>query len=65
MILSNTENQVGLISSRKAFMDLKREVCKKAAYSRTDKPIPEKKIEEWEDRENAKSKEVTITFPKF
>jgi hypothetical protein len=44
-------------------MDLKREVCKKAAYSRTDKPIPEKKIEEWEDRENFKSKEVQKNTP--
>lgn len=48
-------------------MDLKREVCKKAAYSRTDKPIPERKIEEWEERENMKSKEVSkwLHFPNF
>lgn len=41
-------------------MDLKREVCKKAANSRTDKPIPEKKIQEWEEKENAKSKDVRL-----
>jgi len=52
------EKQAKCYEIKKAFMDLKREVCKKAAYSRTDKPIPEKKIEEWEDRENSKSKEL-------
>lgn len=30
-------------------MDLKREVARKAAYSRTDKPIPESRISEWEE----------------
>jgi hypothetical protein len=30
-------------------MDLKREVARKAAYSRTDKPIPDMRISEWED----------------
>ena len=29
-------------------MELKREVAKKAANSRNDKPIPEKLIDEWE-----------------
>jgi hypothetical protein len=29
-------------------MELKREVAKKAAYSRTDKPIDDGKIEYWE-----------------
>jgi len=39
-----------------AFFDLKREVAKKAAYSRNDKPIPDKTIQEWEDKEVEKSK---------
>lgn len=37
-------------------MELKREVAKKAAFSRTDKPIPEKQIDEWEERELEKNK---------
>ncbi|CAK88043.1 unnamed protein product (macronuclear) [Paramecium tetraurelia] len=41
---------------RQAFMDLKREVARKAAYSRTDKPIPEVRISEWEEQESAKNK---------
>ncbi|CAD8144747.1 unnamed protein product [Paramecium pentaurelia] len=41
---------------RQAFMDLKREVARKAAYSRTDKPIPESRISEWEEQESAKNK---------
>ena len=41
-------------------MELKREVAKKAAFSRTDKPIPEKQIEEWENLELQKNKEVNI-----
>lgn len=40
------------------FMELKREVARKAAYSRTDKPIPEKMIDEWEERELEKNKIV-------
>jgi len=32
-------------------MELKREVAKKAAFSRTDKPIPDKMIAEWEEKE--------------
>ena len=39
-------------------MELKREVARKAAYSRTDKPIPEKMIDEWEERELEKNKIV-------
>lgn len=34
---------------RIAFNELKREVARKAAYSRTDKPIEEPKIQAWED----------------
>ena len=41
-------------------MELKREVAKKAAFSRTDKPIPERQIIEWEDIEFEKNKEVEI-----
>jgi len=41
-----------------AFLELKREVAKKATNSRTDKPIPEKIIDEWEEREIQKSKEL-------
>lgn len=40
------------------FMELKREVARKAAFSRTDKPIPEKMIDEWEERELEKNKIV-------
>ena len=39
-------------------MELKREVAKKAAYSRTDKGIPEKKIDDWEEKELEKNKIV-------
>ena len=41
-------------------MELKREVSKKAAYSRTDKGIPERKIDEWEEKELEKNKIVII-----
>ena len=44
------------------FMELKREVARKAAFSRTDKPIPEKMIDEWEERELEKNKIVNIFF---
>lgn len=39
-------------------MELKREVARKAAFSRNDKPIPEKQISEWEEQEIEKSKLV-------
>ncbi len=50
-----------------AFLELKREVAKKAAFSRNDKPIPEKQIQEWEDREMEKGKIVnkTVFLNKF
>jgi hypothetical protein len=32
-------------------MELKREVAKKAVFSRTDKPIPDRLIDEWESKE--------------
>jgi len=54
------EKQAKCFEIRKAFMDLKKEVCKKAAYSRTDKPITEKLIFDWEDKENDKSKELQL-----
>jgi len=54
------EKQAKCFEIRKAFMDLKKEVCKKAAYSRTDKAIPEKLIFDWEDKENDKSKELQL-----
>jgi uncharacterized coiled-coil DUF342 family protein len=34
-----------------AFLELKREVARKAAYSRSDQPIKQHKIEEWEKTE--------------
>ena len=43
-------------------MELKREVARKAAFSRTDKPIPEKMIDEWEERELEKNKIVNIFY---
>lgn len=46
---------------RLAFMELKREVARKAAFSRTDKPIPERQIDEWEERELDKNK-IVHTF---
>ena len=41
-------------------MELKREVAKKAADSRTDKPIPERKIDEWEEEELKKNEQAII-----
>ena len=37
---------------RTAFQDLKKEVAKKATYSRSDQPIKSHKIQEWEGRES-------------
>jgi len=54
------EKQAKCFEIRKAFMDLKKEVCKKAAFSRTDKAIPDGLIEEWRDREDDKSKELQL-----
>jgi len=39
-----------------AFIELKREVAKKSAFSRTDKAIPEKMIDDWEEKEIDKNK---------
>ena len=39
-------------------MELKREVARKASFSRTDKPIPEHKILEWEEFEMQKNKSL-------
>lgn len=39
-------------------MELKREVAKKAVFSRTEKPIPEKIIQDWEERESVKNRNV-------
>ena len=50
---------------RQTFMELKREVSRKAAFSKTDKPINEKKIQEWEELEYAKSQEVTYILHLF
>lgn len=36
-------------------MELKREVAKKAVFSRTDKPIPDRTIDEWEHNEKEKN----------
>ncbi|CAD8144849.1 unnamed protein product [Paramecium octaurelia] len=41
---------------RSAFLDLKRQVALKAAYSRTYKKIPEARISEWEAQESDKNK---------
>lgn len=41
---------------KQAFVELKREVAKKAVFSRTEKPIPEKVIVDWEDRESTKNR---------
>jgi hypothetical protein len=54
------EKQAKCFEIRKAFMDLKKEVCKKAAFSRTDKAIPDMLIEEWKEREDDKSKELQL-----
>ena len=39
-------------------MELKKEVAKKAANSRTDKPIDPKLIESWQIREQERTKEL-------
>jgi len=39
---------------------LKKEVCKKAAYSRTDKPMNERVVIEWEEKEEEKGKELQL-----
>ncbi|CAK58332.1 unnamed protein product (macronuclear) [Paramecium tetraurelia] len=41
---------------RQAFLDLRRQVALKAAYSRTNKQIPEARIVEWEVQESARNK---------
>jgi len=43
---------------RATFMELKREVSRKAAYSKRNKGIPEDKILEWEKIEHEKSQEL-------
>jgi len=53
------EKQTKCNEIKHAFIDLKREVAKKAAFSRNDKPIPEKQIDEWEELEIEKSKMVS------
>lgn len=40
-------------------MELKREVAKKAVFSRTDKPIPDRTIEDWENDENSKNTKIS------
>lgn len=45
---------------RQAFIELKREVAKKAVFSRTEKPIPEKIIIEWEEKEAGRNKQVIL-----
>lgn len=42
------------------FMQLKREVSLKAAFSKTDKGIPIKDITEWEEAEFLRSKQVSL-----
>ena len=37
---------------RSAFKDLKKEVAKKATYSRSDQPIKQGKIDDWEQRQS-------------
>ena len=49
-------NKVTLILWRQAFIELKREVSKKAVFSRTEKPIPERTIDEWEENEGRRNK---------
>jgi hypothetical protein len=39
---------------------LKREVSKKAVFSRTEKPIPERTIDEWEENEGRRNKYVNF-----
>jgi len=41
---------------KQAFIELKREVSKKAVFSRTEKPIPERTIDEWEENEGRRNK---------
>lgn len=53
-----TEKQNRCNEIRAAFQDLKREVTKKAAYSRSDQPIKPTKIVEWEDQEKRQAEEL-------
>lgn len=46
---------------RATFMELKREVSKKAVFSKRNKGIPEEQIQEWERIENEKTQEVIST----
>ena len=39
-------------------MELKKEVAKKAANSRTDKPIDPKQIEAWQQKEQERTKQL-------
>lgn len=48
-----------------AFMELKREVARKAAFSRTDKPINEKQIDDWEEKELEKNKNVRLIINNY
>lgn len=43
-------------------MELKREVAKKAVFSRTDKPMAKEQIAEWEKKEKEKNIIVFITI---
>jgi predicted nucleic acid-binding Zn-ribbon protein len=53
-----TEKQSKCNDIRTAFQELKREVAKKATYSRSELPIKQHKIEEWEDRETKITEEL-------
>ena len=46
-------------------MELKREVARKAAFSRTDKPINEKQIDDWEEKELEKNKNVKLIINNY
>ncbi len=48
---------------RSTFMELKREVSKKAAFSKKNKGITDQQIEDWERREEEKTTEVACADP--
>eukprot|EP00362_Geleiidae_sp_MMETSP1317_P000904 CAMPEP_0201283118 /NCGR_PEP_ID=MMETSP1317-20130820/7666_1 /ASSEMBLY_ACC=CAM_ASM_000770 /TAXON_ID=187299 /ORGANISM="Undescribed Undescribed, Strain Undescribed" /LENGTH=67 /DNA_ID=CAMNT_0047598257 /DNA_START=1473 /DNA_END=1676 /DNA_ORIENTATION=- len=43
---------------RDSFVEFKREVARNAEYNRTGKPIPARLIDDWEEKEAQKDREV-------
>jgi hypothetical protein len=52
------EKQEKCLEIRNSFREFKREVARNAEYNRTGKPIAKRTIDDWENREGLKDKEV-------